>query len=317
MKETFTHSELLTGAQGAQVERLLRHTEIMPFSCVFWRLDAATFCRPERVLPDDLIHVPVSGEIEYWIGEHRRVIGPGQLALIPAETRFGHRLAEGSEVVEAYALHLHAVDDRHWSIFGSLKNPFGVISPPESWIRRLAVCTHLLVQRPETGREYARQLVRDILVEQVVSGSGMKETGRRMDPRITNAHTEIRLHFSHDIRIADLARKACIGPARFRQLFKEAFGTSPKVHLQKVRLTNARALLKTQPELTVQEVAYRVGFNDPHNFHKLYRETYGETPRGTQRGEADNYGTTEQRKTEDGKRKKTEGCGETQRRKNR
>ena len=309
MKQASVHPGLLRASQRRQIERLVFHTEIMPFSCVLWTLERERFHRPQRVLPDDMIFVPTTARVVYRVGDASQEIGPGELVFVPAEIEFGQQFADDAESAAGYALHLHAADDKHESIFASLKSPFGSISPPEVWFKRLAVCAHLLGQSPELGVEYARQLIRDMLVEQVISGAGLRKPERAMDPRITDAHNQIRLRFASDLRVADLARNAGLSTARFRQLFHEAIGLSPKACLQKLRLTSARALLKTNPHLTVQEVAYRVGFNDPHNFHKLYRETYGETPRGTQMTETDNYGTTEdgRRKTENGIRRKDAG----------
>ncbi|TVR77806.1 MAG: hybrid sensor histidine kinase/response regulator [Saprospirales bacterium] len=48
-------------------------------------------------------------------------------------------------------------------------------------------------------------------------------------------------------------------------------------HLNTLRLERAAVLLQTG-KLNVSEVAYRVGFNDPKYFGRLFSETYGQTP---------------------------------------
>jgi transcriptional regulator GlxA family with amidase domain len=63
-------------------------------------------------------------------------------------------------------------------------------------------------------------------------------------------------------------------------------GVSPMQYLREVRLSRARALLQTDPTLTVQQVANRVGYNHAQKFHMAYRQAYGETPRTTKQGGA-------------------------------
>jgi AraC-like DNA-binding protein len=51
--------------------------------------------------------------------------------------------------------------------------------------------------------------------------------------------------------------------------------------LQNVRLSLARSLLVTMPELTVVQVADKVGISDPHYFHAVYKNRFGETPKNS------------------------------------
>jgi len=47
--------------------------------------------------------------------------------------------------------------------------------------------------------------------------------------------------------------------------------------IRSIRLQNAKKLLKTT-ELTISEIAYDTGFNDPNHFSRVYKEKYGVTP---------------------------------------
>ncbi len=63
-------------------------------------------------------------------------------------------------------------------------------------------------------------------------------------------------------------------------LYKKIFhltGQSPMDFIRSVRLQRARQLLK-MGELSISEVAYEVGFNDPKYFTKVFKETYQITP---------------------------------------
>jgi transcriptional regulator GlxA family with amidase domain len=68
--------------------------------------------------------------------------------------------------------------------------------------------------------------------------------------------------------------------------FHTAIGLSPMEYLQSLRITEAKELLR-QSNLSVSEIAWRVGLNDTSYFSKLFREQVGMAPlryRGAVRG---------------------------------
>ena len=58
---------------------------------------------------------------------------------------------------------------------------------------------------------------------------------------------------------------------------KALTGCTPVDLLRKARLSKALALL-ADPELTVSEIAYRVGFTSPSYFTKCFKDEYGKVP---------------------------------------
>ena len=281
MKQSSIQPGRLTPAQAAHVRYLFTETEIVPLSCLFWRMDTRNVIRLDRAVQDDFIYVPVTGALEFGIAGRWTAVAPGQAVLIPAGVRHGARMAAGTEYFEAYALHVLATDRWHHSVFKRLSSPVGSLSSPTSWFDRLATCTHLMAAEHDLGAEYMRRLVQELLLEQIVRGAGLQELPEPLDARVTLALHRVQQRFAEHLRIADLAAEVGLSPGRFRQLFRQSLRISPKQYLQQYRLARARALLKTAPGLTVREVAWRVGFNDAHNFHTAYRAAYGETPRGT------------------------------------
>jgi AraC-like DNA-binding protein len=63
----------------------------------------------------------------------------------------------------------------------------------------------------------------------------------------------------------------------FSKLFRRFTGQSPHSYLMEVRLRQARALLE-ETDLTIQEVATRVGFSDPYYFARTFRTHCGVSP---------------------------------------
>ena len=62
----------------------------------------------------------------------------------------------------------------------------------------------------------------------------------------------------------------------FRKI-KALTGQSTALHIRSVRLQNARAMLQNS-EMTVAEIAYLTGFNDPSYFTRVFSKEFGVVP---------------------------------------
>ena len=49
-------------------------------------------------------------------------------------------------------------------------------------------------------------------------------------------------------------------------------------YLRALKIDEARRMLDTHPELTIEGVAYTCGFNIPSTFYRLFRRQYGISP---------------------------------------
>ncbi len=76
----------------------------------------------------------------------------------------------------------------------------------------------------------------------------------------------------------ELAEKACMNRYKFSRLFKEKFGKNIKSYLNGVRIQRAAELLNN-PDLSVTEVAFSVGYGSVPHFYRVFREAFGLSPR--------------------------------------
>jgi transcriptional regulator GlxA family with amidase domain len=90
-------------------------------------------------------------------------------------------------------------------------------------------------------------------------------------------------HFDDGISIQDLAQIALMSPRTMTRTFKVATGLSIGEFRRKVRLEAACVMLR-DPDVTLQTVAERTGFNSPRHFRRVWRQVYGVTPSMTKRG---------------------------------
>ncbi|MDD5674292.1 MAG: AraC family transcriptional regulator [Chitinivibrionales bacterium] len=84
--------------------------------------------------------------------------------------------------------------------------------------------------------------------------------------------------YAERIRMADLTKIACMSESRLLRAFKNATGFSPIDYLIRLRIRHACAYLH-QGNLTISEIAYRVGFNDSNYFSRQFKRAMGLAPR--------------------------------------
>lgn len=77
-------------------------------------------------------------------------------------------------------------------------------------------------------------------------------------------------------KVGQLAVTSGLSPAQFRRRFHEWVGQSPRAHVQARRLEAARELLES--DMTVGEIARRLGFQSLPHFTRLFGQAYGVPP---------------------------------------
>ena len=87
----------------------------------------------------------------------------------------------------------------------------------------------------------------------------------------------IEQHLSDTIEINTLCKIACMSRSKFYQQFKLAFGVTPAVWQQQLRLQKAYRLLQTGERIS--QVCYQLGFNDPCHFSRVFKNAFGSAPK--------------------------------------
>lgn len=88
-----------------------------------------------------------------------------------------------------------------------------------------------------------------------------------------------------DFSIEEFASLMRISKTGFYSKVKGVTGLSPVEYLRVVRLKKATELLTANKEITITEVAYRLGFNDPLYFSRCFKQQFGVSPSNYQKGE--------------------------------
>lgn len=80
------------------------------------------------------------------------------------------------------------------------------------------------------------------------------------------------------IQIEDLARHSYMSKATLKRRFQQRYLKSPMHWVWEKRLERSSFLLRTTT-LSIQEIAYSNGFENIPHFYRLFRRTYGMTPK--------------------------------------
>ncbi len=126
------------------------------------------------------------------------------------------------------------------------------------------------------------QSVRDIhtymkrVVGEISSGIN-RVRNLNMNEQISQAAEFIKLNYRKDISLDDVARAVSLSPYYLSKLFKTITGENFIDHLTKYRLSLAADLLR-DGVYNVSEICFRVGYNDPNYFSKLFKKYYNMNP---------------------------------------
>ncbi|WP_105104413.1 GlxA family transcriptional regulator [Microbulbifer pacificus] len=97
------------------------------------------------------------------------------------------------------------------------------------------------------------------------------------DEDIVQAQTWLKQHCSEDVKLSEVAKTFDMSVRSFNRRFKLATGQTPLQYLQNVRVDMARELLQST-NLSVNEIAEKVGYQDMGHFTALFKKFLSTTP---------------------------------------
>lgn len=98
-----------------------------------------------------------------------------------------------------------------------------------------------------------------------------------LHPGVHRAQDLLIGHLDNPVSLEQLAQVAQMSVRSFSRAFKEATGLTPVQYHQQLRLELAANLLQN-PELTVEDVALKCGFEDVRHFRRLWSRSHGSPP---------------------------------------
>lgn len=270
---------------------------IAPRLNILWRGPwPARFVEPPRWLFDHELVVVARGELRLEVGTDAWDLRAGMFAIVPPLTRHASIVTVGP--VYRSCVHFD------WTGGATPARPICCYDPPDRPSAKKAVpapsfvpkgcivgkvpeaaavraLLETLFFRWQTGEAEDRALGRATLLELLLlllwpqhGGSGRVRPTSRLAYAAKDALDA--LSPSVDGIQHALAGLGC-SYAHACRTFQRQFGLTPGDYLTARRLERAKLLLE-DPRLSVAEVGYQAGFNDPGYFGKKFRARYGKTP---------------------------------------
>jgi transcriptional regulator GlxA family with amidase domain len=123
------------------------------------------------------------------------------------------------------------------------------------------------------ARVFALQWHQDGLAPYIVF-EGRKEHG---DRAIQTAQDWLATHFSVAAPVEEMIRRTGLAERTFKRRFTSATGLSPIAYVQRLRIEDAKRRLE-RTEAAVDEIGWKVGYEEPAFFRRLFKRVTGLTP---------------------------------------
>ena len=114
-------------------------------------------------------------------------------------------------------------------------------------------------------------LVRDLLI---CMGNANQ---RNSNKKFSEILRYIDSHYSEPLSLSDLARQVSLSPSHIAHLFRMELGCTSSEYVNKIRISAAKTLL-TETDMTVSEIADRIGYSDVYYFSKIFKRITGTAP---------------------------------------
>ena len=100
-------------------------------------------------------------------------------------------------------------------------------------------------------------------------------TSHQLSPQFNDAVIE---HYRHSREVSFYARMFHLSPKYFSTLIKQETGISAGEWIDHYVVLQAKALLTRQRDLSIQQVAYQLGFNEQASFSRFFKKNTGLSP---------------------------------------
>jgi transcriptional regulator GlxA family with amidase domain len=120
----------------------------------------------------------------------------------------------------------------------------------------------------EVARMFALQWHQDGLTPFIVF-EGKRDHG---DADIQRGQEWLDSHFSVAHPVEEMIRRSRLAERTFKRRFTQATGLTPLVYVQRLRIEDAKRRLE-RTEASIDEISWRVGYEDPAFFRRLFKRT--------------------------------------------
>lgn len=255
---------------GAQTQEwLISYKECAPFRMYGIALVGITQAGPqfcfERLAPTiTQLLVGVEGEGEVWMDGDWRPFEAGNAFFTPAHAPHGYRAVPGKPWRVCWVI--YTTEFRHGPTLGISKPQVAPVdvAPISSAIQNL--------HREAMGAAEPAMLRDWSSLVHAYAQRAIAPTGR-----LQPLWSDVGLDLAHPWSVEDLADRAGMSLEHLRRLCHKEIDRSPMRYVTELRMRQAAALLASE-SYTIEEVASRVGYENPFAFSTAFKRCVGHSP---------------------------------------
>ncbi len=111
---------------------------------------------------------------------------------------------------------------------------------------------------------------------QIKSESG-SESGLTPEEIVALVKTFVKEHYSEELDLNSIALSLGFSSSYLTKVFNKVENTTPSKYIRSYRMNIAKQLMNDN-NLTIQQIAAHVGYNDPFHFSRSFKQTFGISP---------------------------------------
>ena len=138
------------------------------------------------------------------------------------------------------------------------------------------------INHPTRDELVANQLVVGVqLIEIYLQENGMMKTRESNSAQqlIDRFQSAVVKHYTESRKVQFYADLLCLSPKYFGSIIKEQTGVSASVWISRYVIAKAKTLLHYHKDLSIQQVSYELGFQDPAAFTRYFKASEGLSPK--------------------------------------
>ncbi|MEH6650365.1 MAG: helix-turn-helix domain-containing protein [Motiliproteus sp.] len=221
-----------------------------------------------------IVNFTVGGMGRLITPDYQRIMGPGDLMLIPAGSPARYHLHGDSWKTMWFDL----ADVERWSWLRDQ----GVTTHKAKNIDALYAAMDALYHETHSHEQESRALA-NLLLEQVdiylkrELEFEVDDYEKHIKDRLTNLFEVVKRQLQHPWNVDKLAEIATVSPSHLYTLCREHLGINPMKQVTQLRMQRARMLLY-QTNASVAQIAGMVGYQNQFNFSSAFKKHSGSSP---------------------------------------
>ncbi|MDQ0231802.1 AraC family transcriptional regulator [Metabacillus malikii] len=202
----------------------------------------------------------------------------GQAFLVQLPSEHCYYLPDNSSHWEFIYITLYGQEALHF--FHQLTESHGHLLHLETTARPIKHIFHILERIETTGIEHAYEIsgyAYTFLMECMQYFEHDRKKVDKLPLAIAKTITYIEERYHEDLALADLVEVSGLSKYHFTRLFHKTVNDTPIKFLTKIRINHSLELLKNK-QLTIEEVAEKVGYTNANYFSKVFKSLLDVTP---------------------------------------